>query len=35
MNKKEEKQLNKAIAETWIAVIKANPDIIKTLKKLK
>ena len=31
MNKKQEEQLNLAIAETWIAVLKANPELIKTL----
>jgi len=35
MKKKDEKRLNIAIAETWISVIKTNPDIIKTLRKLR
>jgi len=31
MKKEDEKRLNKAIAETWIEVLRANPELIKTL----
>jgi hypothetical protein len=31
MNKKQEEELNLAIAETWIAVLRTNPELIKTL----